>query len=162
MFRVVIVGFFQIFKMKNWKYWEVSILNTIFFLPFRYSILTTSRVTVMVLTVWVIASTAVGLQTYLDLGPNICKINRRKPFTMAIDTSGIISASVIVGAPMLFTILVYASLVVRVRSATRGSYKPPVAFSWDYELTKANIYSFFFFSIFWLPLGVAFCVSVVR
>ena len=80
---------------------------------------------------------------------------------MSTNTAGIVSASVIIGAPMLFTILVYISLLVRVRSASRGSYKPPVTFNWDYELTKANMCSFVFFIVFWLPLGLTFIISVV-
>ncbi|XP_011495290.1 PREDICTED: adenosine receptor A3-like [Ceratosolen solmsi marchali] len=128
----------------------------------RYRVLTTRRVTGTVLVVWLVASTAVGLQSSLELGPNLCNINWKKPFTMTTNTSGIVSASIIVGAPMIFTVLVYARIVLRVRSAMRGSYKPPVAFNWDYELTKANMYSFFLFGIFWLPLGVAFCISVVK
>ncbi|XP_014215145.1 adenosine receptor A3-like [Copidosoma floridanum] len=128
----------------------------------RYIKLTTKRVTASVLSVWLIATLSVGLQTYLDLGPNLCNIDRLKPFRMTINTSGIISACVIVGVPMFLTVLVYARLVLRVRGAMRGSYKPPVTFNWDYELTKANMYSFFFFSIFWLPLGVTFCISVVK
>ncbi|OXU31659.1 hypothetical protein TSAR_014853 [Trichomalopsis sarcophagae] len=128
----------------------------------RYGILTTSRVTGAILSVWLIASTAVGLQTSLELGPNLCNINWRKPFTMTTNTTGIMSASIIVGAPMFFTILVYVRLIIRVRGSMRGSYKPSVAFNWDYELTKANMYSFFFFGVFWMPLGVAFCISVVR
>ncbi|XP_058809062.1 melatonin receptor type 1A-like [Phymastichus coffea] len=128
----------------------------------RYNALTTSQVTAAFIVVWLIALTLVGVQSYLQLGPNLCDIDRKKPFMMRINTSGIVTVSVIIVAPMLFAVLVYARLILSVRSAMRGSYKPSVAFNWDYELTKANMYSFFFFILFWLPLGITFCVSVVK
>lgn len=106
---------------------------------------------------WAVAATAIGLQSSFDLGPDFC--NRR---FNGIAMEQAVGASILVGLPVLLTILVYLMLVTRVRRATRGSYKPPVAFSWDYELTKTNIYSFFLFAIFWMPLGVALCVSSVR
>ncbi|XP_043478166.1 adenosine receptor A1-like [Leptopilina heterotoma] len=123
----------------------------------RYAILTPGRVTSSILLVWAVAATAIGLQSSFDLGPDFC--NRR---FNGIAMEQAVGASILVGLPVLLTILVYLMLVTRVRRATRGSYKPPVAFSWDYELTKTNIYSFFLFAIFWMPLGVALWVSSVR
>ncbi|KAL7307266.1 hypothetical protein TKK_0000463 [Trichogramma kaykai] len=129
----------------------------------RYNIVaTTGRVTGAVIFIWILATVSVGLQSYFDLGPNLCNIDWRKPYTQTTNTTGIVSATAIVAAPMLFTVCIYLRLLVGVRGAQRGSYKPPVAFNWDYELTKANLWSFFFFGVFWLPFAVTFCISVVR
>ncbi|KAJ8664609.1 hypothetical protein QAD02_006271 [Eretmocerus hayati] len=136
-----------------------------FHLP-RYAVLTTGRVTAVVFTIWIIASGAVALRTYLGLGPNLCDLDpkpqRKRPFRIAIHSGGILSAAIIVGLPMLFTIFFYIKLLLRVRSNKRSSCKPPVTFCWDYELIRANMYSFIFFSILWMPLGIVFCMSAVK
>ncbi|XP_015517065.2 melatonin receptor type 1B-A-like [Neodiprion virginianus] len=123
----------------------------------RYEALTPSCVTSLILTAWLIAGTTVALQSSLDLGPDFC--GRRFNGIAFVQAVG---ASIVVGVPALITILAYLCLVVRVRRATRASFKPPVAFAWDYDLTKTNMYSFAMFAVFWLPFGVTLCVSSVR
>ncbi|XP_076225910.1 adenosine receptor A1 isoform X2 [Nomia melanderi] len=122
--------------------------------PERYAILTPSRVTTTIISVWLISVMAVVLQSSLDVGPDFC---RRQFGRIALEQ--IIGASLLVGVPTLTTTFLYIKLVIRVRRATRGSYKPPVAFSWDYELTKANMYSCAVFLMFWLPFGIAVCLN---
>lgn len=122
-----------------------------------YAALTPSRVTGTTLVVWAIAATAVGLQSSLDQGPDFC---RRRFNSIAIQQ--VIGACILVGLPALVTILLYLKLVIRVRRAIRGSLKPPIAFSWDYSLTKTNMCSCALFAVFWLPFGGAICVSAVR
>ncbi|XP_043285808.1 melatonin receptor type 1B-A-like isoform X2 [Venturia canescens] len=122
-----------------------------------YAALTTSRVTATTMVVWAIAGTAVGLQSSLDLGPDFC----RRRFN-GIATQQIVGVSILVVFPALVTIFVYTKLVIRVRRAIGGSFKPPIAFSWDYSLTKTNICSFVLFAVFWLPFGSAICLSAVR
>ena len=123
----------------------------------RYASLTPARVTGFIMVLWIIAAIAVALQLYLDLGPDFCK---RRFEGIAMEQA--VGASILVGFPTILTIFVYFLLVCRVRRVTRASYKPPVTFSWDYELTKTNIYSFVFFAVFWMPLGVTLCISSVR
>ncbi|XP_043585082.1 RYamide receptor-like [Bombus pyrosoma] len=125
--------------------------------PERYAVLTSSRVTVTIISVWLISVMTVVLQSSLDVGPDFC---RRRFSGIAMEQ--IIGATVLVGLPTLMTTFLYVKLVIRVRHATRGSYKPPVAFSWDYELTKANMYSCVMFVIFWLPFGIVVCVNSFR
>ncbi|XP_023289692.1 alpha-1D adrenergic receptor [Orussus abietinus] len=123
----------------------------------RYAALTPSRVTTVILAAWLIAAMSVALQSSLELGPDFC--GRRFNGIAAEQVAG---AMVLVGLPTLATIFLYFRLVIRVRRLTRGSFKPPVAFSWDYELTKTNMYSFVLFVVFWLPFGVALCISHLR
>nr|XP_034175850.1 RYamide receptor-like [Osmia lignaria]XP_034175851.1 RYamide receptor-like [Osmia lignaria]XP_034175852.1 RYamide receptor-like [Osmia lignaria]XP_034175853.1 RYamide receptor-like [Osmia lignaria] len=123
----------------------------------RYASLTPSRVTGTIIGVWLISIMMVVLQSSLDVGPDFC---RRRFSGIALEQ--IIGATLLVGLPALMTTFFYVKLVIRVRHATRGSYKPPVAFSWDYELCKANIYSCLMFVIFWLPFGIAVCVNSFR
>ncbi|XP_033197286.2 adenosine receptor A1 [Bombus vancouverensis nearcticus] len=125
--------------------------------PERYAVLTSSRVTATIISVWLISVMTVVLQSSLDVGPDFC---RRRFSGIAMEQ--IIGATVLVGLPTLMTTFLYVKLVIRVRHATRGSYKPPVAFSWDYELTKANMYSCVMFVIFWLPFGIVVCVNSFR
>ncbi|XP_011697984.1 PREDICTED: melatonin receptor type 1B-A-like isoform X1 [Wasmannia auropunctata] len=122
----------------------------------RYANLTAGRVTGTIIVVWVIAVTVVALQSSLDIGPDFC---RRKLSGSQIAMEQAVGASVLVGLPALMTIFFYVKLVIRVRRATRGSYKPPAAFSWDYELTKTNMCSCVMFVVFWLPFGLAVCVN---
>ncbi|XP_076646157.1 adenosine receptor A1 [Halictus rubicundus] len=122
--------------------------------PEKYAIYTPCVVTVLIILIWLISATAVLRQSLLNSGPDFC----RRRFS-GITLEQIIEASLLLGGPTLTIIFFYTRLVIRVRHATRGSYKPPVAFSWDYELTKANIYSCFMFLTFWLPFGVAVCVN---
>lgn len=103
------------------------------------------------------AGTTVAVHSSLDLGLDFC--GRRFNGVVLIQA---VSASVVIGIPALITIFTYLCLVIRVRRATRGSFKPAVAFTWDYDLTKTNMYSFAMFTIFWLPFGVTLCISYVR
>lgn len=123
----------------------------------RYASLTPGRVTAIIIILWLIAVTVVALQSSLDVGPDFC---RRKLSGIAMEQA--VGASVLVGLPTLATILLYVKLVICVRRVMRGSYKPPVAFSWDYELSKTNMCSFLMFIVFWLPFGLAVCVNSFR
>ncbi|XP_034943497.1 RYamide receptor-like isoform X2 [Chelonus insularis] len=123
----------------------------------KYSALTTTRVTATIITIWVIAGMVVALQSSLDLGPDFCG---RKFHGIA--TPQVIGACIFVIFPALLTIFLYFRLVLRVRRAIRGSFKPPATFSWDYELTKTNIYSFVLFTIFWLPFGTSITISAMK
>lgn len=121
---------------------------------YRYAMLTASRVTTIIIFIWLISVMAVVLQSSSDLGPDFC---RRRFIGIAMEQ--IIGATILVGLPTLITTFLYVKLVIRVRHATKGSYKPPVAFAWDYELTKANMYSCVMFLLFWLPFGASVCLN---
>ncbi|XP_024891658.1 histamine H2 receptor-like [Temnothorax curvispinosus] len=122
--------------------------------PERYANLTPGHVTATIIVLWLIAVTVVALQSFLDIGPDFC---RRKLSGIAMEQA--VGAGIFVGLPALTTIFLYVKLVIRVRRATRGSYKPPAAFSWDYELAKTNMCSCVMFVVFWLPYGTAVCVN---
>ncbi|KAG7189486.1 hypothetical protein KM043_017180 [Ampulex compressa] len=123
----------------------------------RYASLTTGRVTGTIIGIWLISITAVILQSSLDVGADFC-LRRFSDIVL----EQIVGASILVGLPSLVTAFLYVKLVLRVRRATRGSYKPPVAFSWDYELTKTNMCSCLMFLVFWLPFGTAVCLNFFR
>ncbi|CAB0013254.1 unnamed protein product, partial [Nesidiocoris tenuis] len=53
---------------------------------------------------------------------------------------------------------VLAAMQVRLAKA-HPSFKPPVAFSWDYSLMWTNMYSYFLFFAFWLPFGIILFVG---
>lgn len=118
--------------------------------------MTPACVTSIVILVWLIAGLAIALQSSFDLGPDFCA---RRFSRLAIEQ--VIGACILVGLPNVMTVFVYLLLISRVQRACR-TYKPPVAFSWDYELIKTNMFSFIMFVIFWMPFGVAICVSSVQ
>ncbi|XP_011877105.1 PREDICTED: melatonin receptor type 1B-A-like isoform X2 [Vollenhovia emeryi] len=125
----------------------------------RYANLTAGRVTATIIVIWLIAVTVVALQSFLDIGSDFCPAHSGQKVLSGIVMEQVIGASILVGLPALTTIFFYVKLVIRVRRVTRGSYKPPAAFSWDYELTKTNMYSCVMFVVFWLPFGLAVCVN---
>ncbi|XP_015116055.1 melatonin receptor type 1A [Diachasma alloeum] len=123
----------------------------------RYAILTPSRITGITFSVWVIAGVAVAIQSSLKLGPDFC--GRR---FNGVAMEQVIGACLLVLLPALITIVLYLRLILRVRRAIRSSFKPPAAFSWDYDLTKTNMCSFALFAVFWLPFGSTACISNFR
>jgi len=111
------------------------------------------HVTIVIIGLWLLAVIVVILQSQFDLGFDFCgRINR-------ISMEQAIGAGVLIGLPLLIILVLYVKLVMCVRHVMRGSYKPPITFSWDYELTKANMLSCFVFAGFWLPFGLAMCVN---
>ncbi|XP_029675584.1 melatonin receptor type 1B-like isoform X1 [Formica exsecta] len=122
----------------------------------RYANVTACHITAVIVILWLLAVIAVVLQSTFDVGPDFC---RRRLDGIAMEQ--VVGASLLVGVPALITIFFYVKLVMRVRRATR-TYKPPAAFSWDYELTKTNMCSCVMFAVFWLPFGLAVCVNSFR
>ncbi|XP_029172602.1 melatonin receptor type 1B-like [Nylanderia fulva] len=122
----------------------------------RYANVTACHVTAVIVFLWLLAVIAVVLQSTFDVGPDFC---RRRLSGIAMEQA--VGASLLVGLPALITIFFYVKLVIRVRRVTR-TYKPPLAFSWDYELTKTNMCSCVMFAVFWLPFGLAVCVNSFR
>lgn len=128
--------------------------NNVFHISYRYASLTAGRVTATIIVVWLIAVTVVALQSSLDIGPDFCQGK-----LTGIVMEQVVGASVLVGLPTLMMLFLYVKLVIRVRRAMRNSYKPPATFSWDYELTKTNMWSCVMFAVFWLPFGVTVCMN---
>ncbi|XP_070170020.1 melatonin receptor type 1B isoform X4 [Polyergus mexicanus] len=122
----------------------------------RYANVTACHITIVIVILWLLAVIAVVLQSTFDVGPDFC---RRRLDGIAMEQA--VGASLLVGVPALITIFFYVKLVMRVRRVTR-TYKPPAAFSWDYELTKTNMCSCVIFAVFWLPFGLAVCVNSFR
>ncbi|EFN70987.1 Melatonin receptor type 1C, partial [Camponotus floridanus] len=125
-------------------------------LPERYVNVTACHVTSVIVSLWLLATIAVVLQSTFDVGPDFC---RRRLTSIAVEQA--VGVSLLVGLPVLITIFFYVKLVIHVRRVTR-TYKPPIAFSWDYELTKTNMCSCIMFTVFWLPFGLAVCVNSFR
>ncbi|XP_063240874.1 melatonin receptor type 1B-A-like [Bacillus rossius redtenbacheri] len=120
-----------------------------------YALLTSARLTVSLFAIWLLSGLAVTLQFLLDLGPDYCTLR----LASLLPYHAVVGA-VFVFLPTAFTLACYARIAFRVRDAkSRPSFKPPVAFSWDYSLMKTNFYSFVLFVVFWLPFGVALAVG---
>ena len=125
-----------------------------------YAMLTSTRITVAVLTIWLLSGLTVTLQFVYNVGPGYCKPHRL--------TGDVLPHYVIVGAffvllPASLTFACYLHITLRIRVAkSRPSFKPPMSFSWDYSLMKTNLYSFMLFVVFWLPFGITLGVGSVR
>lgn len=127
------------------------------FISSRYGYLTTSHVTTIIISIWLTAITAIALQLSMEKGPDFC---RRRLTGVTFEQT--IGASCLIGIPTLITIFLYVRLVIRVGRATKASYKPPIAFAWDYELAKTNMWSCVMFVVFWLPFGMAVSINSFR
>ncbi|CAH1391730.1 unnamed protein product [Nezara viridula] len=126
--------------------------------PEKYAKLTTTRITISVLLIWFVSAVAVTIQHIYDLGPDYC--TRRSegilPYQAAV-------AAFFVAMPALLTTLCYAKTIIQVRLArAHPSFKPPIAFSWDYSLMKTNMYSFFLFFLFWMPFGILLFIGSIK
>ncbi|XP_021942610.1 alpha-1A adrenergic receptor-like isoform X2 [Zootermopsis nevadensis] len=125
-----------------------------------YAMLTSTRITVAVLSIWLLSGLTVTLQFVYNVGPGYC-IRRRL-------TGDVLPYYVIVGAffvflPASLTFACYLRITLRIRVAkSRPSFKPPMSFSWDYALMKTNLYSFMLFVVFWLPFGITLSVGSVH
>jgi len=125
-----------------------------------YAMLTSTRITVAVLTIWLLSGLTVTLQFVYNVGPGYC--------TQRQITGDVLPYHVIVGAffvflPASLTFACYLRITLRIRVAkSRPSFKPLMSFSWDYALMKTNLYSFVLFVVFWLPFGITLGVESVR
>lgn len=126
--------------------------------PDTYARLTTTRITWMAVLIWIVSGLAVALQQAYDLGPDYCT---RKSSGILFYQATVAALFVIL--PAILTTLFYARTIMQVRLArAHPSFKPPVAFGWDYSLMKTNMYSFFLFFVFWLPFGVLLFIGSVK
>lgn len=123
--------------------------------PHCYALLTQTRITVITLSIWVVSIVTVAFQFYYDLVPDYCtnKSSSILPYQA-------LAAVLCLVVPGIITLFIYLRIVMQVRLARKNpSFKPPMAFNWDYSLMKTNLYSFFLFFLFWLPFGVTLCVA---
>lgn len=126
--------------------------------PQCYALLTQSRITVIMLSIWIVSVVTVALQFQYDLVPDYCttKSSSILPYQALV-------AVLCLVIPGVVTLFLYLRIIMQVRFArTDPNFKPPIAFNWDYSLMKTNLYSFFLFFIFWLPFGVILCIASRR
>ncbi|XP_024082333.1 melatonin receptor type 1B-A-like isoform X2 [Cimex lectularius] len=125
--------------------------------PETYARLTTRRVTIIVLSIWAVSIIVVTIQQIFNVGPSYCK----RPSGILLYQA--MTASIFFILPALLTTFYYAKTIMQVRLArTHPSFKPPVAFGWDYSLMKTNMYSFCLFFLFWVPFGVILFIDSVK
>lgn len=118
--------------------------------PDCYSALTPCKITFIIILIWVMSFTAVTVQTIFDLGPDYCngKSHGLLRYQIAIGL-------IFVFIPAVLTCISYSLIALRVRMYRAiPNFRPPVTFTFDYELMKTNLYGFVFFVIFWLPFGI--------
>ncbi|CAH0389941.1 unnamed protein product [Bemisia tabaci] len=124
-----------------------------------YSVITSRRVTVTVILVWIISALLAFLQQYYRLGPDYCA----KRVLPGIIPYQAVIAGMFLLVPVLITIVLYLRIAYQVKLArTNPDFKPSIAFTWDYSLMQANMYSFLMFLIFWSPFVVTVAVTSVR
>ncbi|PSN32338.1 hypothetical protein C0J52_25830 [Blattella germanica] len=125
-----------------------------------YAMLTSTRITIAVLTIWLFSGIAVTLQFVYNVGPDYC--TRRRLAGDVLPYYAIVGAF-FVFLPATLTFACYLHITLRIRTAkSRPSFKPPVSFSWDYSLMKTNLYSFVLFVVFWLPFGITLGVGTMH
>ncbi|XP_050540939.1 melatonin receptor type 1B-B-like [Daktulosphaira vitifoliae] len=123
--------------------------------PECYAKLTVTKITILLFAIWILSSILVTLQFFYQLGPNYC----------AKKISGIIPIQVLVAGmlvllPLCITAALYLRITYQVHVARMNpSFKPPLAFNWDYSLMLANAYSFIMFLIFWSPFAIVMALA---
>lgn len=123
--------------------------------PECYALLTPSSVTLLVLFIWGISAVATVVQSVYELGPDYCNRNSN-----GMKTNNAAVATVVVAILAVFTFGFYFAAMYQVKSARQNpSFKPPLAFTWDYSLMKTNISSFLLFFVFWLPFGIVLAID---
>ncbi|BET00428.1 7 transmembrane receptor (rhodopsin family) [Nesidiocoris tenuis] len=126
--------------------------------PQVYAKLTTARITTAVLSIWIVCTVLAAMQQAYDLGPDYC--TRKKAGILPYQAT---VAAVFFIFPALLTVIFYGRAIRQVRLAkAHPSFKPPVAFSWDYSLMWTNMYSYFLFFAFWLPFGIILFVGSIN
>lgn len=82
--------------------------------------------------------------------------------------SGIVPTQALVaGAIVLVPLLITAGLYIRITyqvhvARLNPSFKPPLAFNWDYSLMLANAYSFVMFIVFWAPFAIVLAMATIQ
>lgn len=123
-----------------------------------YNCLTPCKITIIIICIWVISCTAVTIQTVLDLGPDYCKRTSQGLLPYQI-TIGI----VLVFLPATLTCACFSLIAFRVRTIKAiPTFRPPLAFAFDYDLMKTNMYGFIFFVVFWLPFGLTLALGSIQ
>lgn len=126
--------------------------------PTCYALLTQTRITLITLAIWVVSALVVTAQFHYDLVPDYCT-TRGSSILQYQATVAVLC----VGLPGLLTLALYLRIISQVRIArSNPSFKPPIAFNWDYSLMKTNLLSFVMFFVFWLPFGIILCVASRR
>ncbi|XP_044733635.1 melatonin receptor type 1B-A-like [Chrysoperla carnea] len=119
------------------------------------SILTPTRITVLLLVYWALCGILSGLQFVIDVGFDYCtrKSTGLLPYQATL-------AILIVFMPIFITCLFYIRIGFRIRTTkARPNYKASIIYQWDYALTKTNMYSFILFLLFWFPFGIVLAVD---
>nr|XP_029735654.1 melatonin receptor type 1B-like [Aedes albopictus] len=109
-----------------------------------------TSVTVILLTIWIVAGLFSGMQFMYEIDFDYCD---RKSKHMVPPEAGWIGLMVLL--PLLLAFLIHIRIIVDVkRNMNLPNFKPNQAYTWDLSLVRTNFYSFLIFVLFWLP----FCV----
>lgn len=123
--------------------------------PDFYVFLTSTSVTLIVMSIWLLGGIVTVLHSVYDIGPDYCN---RKHTTLKTNHAAMMT--VVVAFFAVVTSGFYFTATYQVNSARMNpSFKPPLAFTWDYSLMKTNISSFLLFFIFWLPFGIVLAID---
>lgn len=124
--------------------------------PECYARITTNRITTSVLLIWGVSAALVTLHFVYRLGPEYCLKSgvQSKPYQL-------LTTAFFFLMPLFVTAFFYTRIVLRVRAArSNPSFKPPLAFNWDYSLMLTNMYSFIMFVLFWTPFTLFMIIPV--
>ncbi|VVC28437.1 GPCR, rhodopsin-like, 7TM,G protein-coupled receptor, rhodopsin-like [Cinara cedri] len=126
--------------------------------PECYAKLTVTKITTLLFAIWIVSSILVTLQFIYKLGPDYCA----KRVSNIMPTQILVAGTILL-APLLITAALYVRITYQVHVARLNpSFKPPLAFNWDYSLMLANAYSFVMFIVFWAPFAVVLSLATVQ
>ncbi|XP_050432563.1 histamine H2 receptor-like [Adelges cooleyi] len=126
--------------------------------PECYAKLTVTKITTLLFAIWILSAILVTLQFIYHMGPNYCA----KRVSGIVPVQALV-AGFIVLVPLIITAALYLRITYQVHVARMNpSFKPPLAFNWDYSLMLANAYSFVMFLLFWAPFAVVLALATVQ
>lgn len=109
-----------------------------------------SNTTAILLTVWLVAGIASGIQYVSNMGLDFCnrKWNGLLPYQMAI-------VAILIVIPIIVAFYTHMRIILDVkRFMSMPNFKPSLNYTWDLGLARTNFYSFIIFVAFWLPFAI--------
>lgn len=125
--------------------------------PEYYAKISTTFITSSIFIIWGVSTMLVSLLFILNLGPDFChrKFKKHTLFQLLVP-------ALIFVTPLLITAYLYTRTILKIRAARANpSFKPSLAFNWDYSLMLTNLYSFIMFVMFWTPFVLFLITSSV-
>ncbi|XP_031617955.1 melatonin receptor type 1B-A-like isoform X2 [Contarinia nasturtii] len=116
-----------------------------------------SNTTIILLSVWLVAGLASGVQYITNVGFDFCS---REWIGLVSYQKTIVALLIIV--PVVITFYTHMRIILDVkRFMNTPNFKPSLNYTWDLALARTNFCSFIIFVMFWLPFGIVLSYNTI-